>query len=474
MIACLRGEHHALTSFVSGLKARILAHLDPADPAERRLRADQAVMTAQNVLAASPGVLFIALILGAASLLWTDFLTVALWLTAMLGALACTVIAARGIHAAAANADRVLAKAGWFIATISFRAACLASIPMVMWVDGSADNHIILIAILVSSAAVNTVVTAPFRPALVSTAIYCLGGVALCASQGGAYLIGIPLFLALGFMMKGLSDNVFRIAGAMLKLRQSESELIEKLHAANRTKSEFLANMSHELRTPLNAVIGFSDVMRQELLGPVGSKTYLSYADDIHASGNHLLTLINQILDLSKIEAGKYELNESEFCLRELVDDAQRIIALRAVEGGVTLVNEVPTETILRADVTAIRQVALNVAMNAVKFTAPGGLVAATTALLPDGRYCVKVTDSGCGIRPEDLERVFEPFGQGRHDIAAKENGTGLGLPIVRSLMRAHGGDAFIESTLGEGTTVFLTLPTERVVKFSGRLMAAA
>ncbi|BCW89836.1 Sensor histidine kinase RcsC [Alphaproteobacteria bacterium SO-S41] len=451
-----------------------MAHLDPADPAERRLRADQAVMTARNVLAASPGVLFIALILGAGALIWTDLLTVALWLTAMLGALAWTVVAARRIRAAAGSADRVLVKAPWFIAAISLRATCLASIPMVMWVDGSADNHIILIAVLVSSAAVNTVVTAPFRPALISTAIYCLGGVALCATQGGAYLIGIPLFLALGFMMKGLSDNVFGIAAAMLKLRQSETELIDKLHAANRTKSEFLANMSHELRTPLNAVIGFSDVMRQQLLGPVGSKTYLSYAEDIHVSGNHLLTLINQILDLSKLEAGKVELNESEFCLREVVDDAQRIIALRAEDGGVTLVNEVPRETILRADVTALRQVALNVAMNAVKFTAPGGHVSATTALLPDGRYCVKVTDTGCGIRAEDIERVFEPFGQGRHDIAAKENGTGLGLPIVRSLMRAHGGDAFIESTLGEGTTVFLTLPTERVVKFSGRLMIAA
>jgi len=206
--------------------------------------------------------------------------------------------------------------------------------------------------------------------------------------------------------------------------------------------------------------------MRQELLGPIGTKAYLGYAEDIYTSGAHLLTLINQVLDLSKIEAGKFDLRECDVDLNLIIDDAVRMIAQRAAEGGVTVTNEVPRNAIIRADATALRQIAINVAMNAVKFTPPGGHVRAYGTIMQDGRLAVAVSDTGCGIRPEDVDAIFENFGQARHDLAIREKGTGLGLPIVRGLMRAHGGDAIIKSELGRGTTVYLTLPQDRVVDF--------
>ena len=222
--------------------------------------------------------------------------------------------------------------------------------------------------------------------------------------------------------------------------------------------------MSHELRTPLNAVIGFSDLMRLEMMGPIGTPVYLDYLNDINASGAHLLKVISEILDMSKIEAGKLELKETESDLRAAFADAFGMLRLRARDGGVVLTNAICEDLRVVADDTALRQVALNVVMNAIKFTPEGGRVEVSAAIGPDGGIAICVADTGCGIRAEDIERVFEPFGQGRHDIAAKERGTGLGLPIVRSLMRAHGGDAHLESAPGRGTTVTLTLPKERVL----------
>ena len=444
-----------------------------SDRGTARLRADQMIMVADNFRASIIPSQAVVFFMAAASLLWIASPVVPLWMAATLLAMYRVKRISEALARVRDEPEKVLACESRFISAVTMRSAALAVAPLAMWVEGVPDNHVLLLVILVSGAAINTVVTAAYRPAAMTTALFCLGGMTICTIEGGAYLVGVPFFVAFGFMMKGLFKNVHRIATDMLLLRESERDLIDRLSAANRTKSNFLANMSHELRTPLNAVIGFSDVMRQQMLGPLGTRAYLDYAGDIHASGHHLLTLVNQILDLSKIEADKYELQESEFDLRALVEDARRIIALRAEQGGVRLVNEVPEGVILRADATAIRQVALNVAMNAVKFTPRGGKVRAGVRVLGDGRYCVTVRDTGCGVRPEDMERIFEPFGQGRHDIAAKEGGTGLGLPIVRALMKAHGGDAFMESRLGAGSTVFLTLPAERVLSLSAQRAAA-
>ncbi len=242
---------------------------------------------------------------------------------------------------------------------------------------------------------------------------------------------------------------------------------IAQAEAANRAKSDFLANMSHELRTPMNAILGFSEIIKDEVLGPNGQPRYRAYAADIHSSGEHLLTLINAVLDLSKIEAGKQELYESDVDLFAVLDDAMRVIRQRADEKGVSLVNDVPRRVRVYADASALRQVALNLGTNAVKFTPSGGSVRLSLALT-EGQLAIQVQDTGSGIKPEDMERIFETFGQGRHEVAALERGTGLGLPIARGLMRAHGGDIAICSAPGQGTTVLASLPGTRILQWPG------
>lgn len=296
------------------------------------------------------------------------------------------------------------------------------------------------------------------------------------------YMVIIPLF---GGIMLSVGRITSRTASALLNLRDDKSQLIAQLEqakaesdtariraeAANQAKSEFLANMSHELRTPLNAVIGFSEIMRDEILGPLTNRTYKAYAADIHMSGRLLLSLINDVLDLSKIEAGKLDLADDEVDLRALCEDMRRLLALKAEEAGVKLINDVPDGLIVIGDRRALKQVAVNLGSNALKFTPRGGFVRAYVGTEADGAMTLYVEDSGCGIAGADLERVFEVFGQGRHDVAAADKGTGLGLPIVRGLIRAHGGDVTIRSELGKGTTVVITMDPARV-RFANRLAA--
>lgn len=230
---------------------------------------------------------------------------------------------------------------------------------------------------------------------------------------------------------------------------------------ANESKTSFLRNMSHELRTPLNSIIGFSDVLSQELFGPLGNDRYVDYANMINTSGGHLLTLINQILDLSKIEAGRYELVREDFDLKNVVADSAQILAPQVEKGGISLDLDLPPETVeIDADQTAIRQVVLNILSNAVKFTTEGGSVTARLTV-ERGAARLVISDTGIGISPNDLKRVMIPFEQVESEFASGKQGTGLGLPIVKSLVELHGGAIDVASTLGKGTTVTIWLPLE-------------
>jgi two-component system, cell cycle sensor histidine kinase DivJ len=228
---------------------------------------------------------------------------------------------------------------------------------------------------------------------------------------------------------------------------------------ASRAKSHFLANMSHELRTPLNAIIGFSEVMTHEMFGPLGAARYNEYASLIHESGGHLLELINGILDMSKIEAGKFELSEEIFDLEDVATQALRFVKLQADRKGVALkINVAPSAKTIFADRRAITQMLVNLITNGVKFTPRGGEVTVKCARA-DGGVEIAVADSGVGIAEKDLVRLGRPFEQvdGAH-VRAQE-GTGLGLALVKALAQMHGGEALLESTLGVGTTVRLRLP---------------
>jgi signal transduction histidine kinase len=238
----------------------------------------------------------------------------------------------------------------------------------------------------------------------------------------------------------------------------------EEAEVASRAKSDFLAGVSHELRTPLNAIIGFSEVMRNKMFGPIGDRHYEEYATDIHQSGHHLLSLINDILDLSKIEAGKFELHEEVVTVTDTIEAALRLVQQRAEKKGVELARAVAARLPrLYADGRAVKQVLLNLLTNAVKFTPQGGRVTIGAERAPGGDLVVTVVDTGVGMSAQDMEQALTPFGQAESDVARQQEGTGLGLPLSKHLVELHGGSLTIESAPGAGTTIRARFPAERL-----------
>ena len=244
---------------------------------------------------------------------------------------------------------------------------------------------------------------------------------------------------------------------------------------ANRAKSEFLANMSHELRTPLNAIIGFSEILSGEHLGPLKNVRYLEYAGDIHSSGLHLLSIINDVLDMSKIEAGKLDIIDEEIVVAELLSGSIRMVRERARKQAVELVCSVadPNHVVI-ADERAMKQCLLNLLSNAIKFSELGGKVSITAVIDTEGRSVLTITDEGIGMTPEELERALQPFGQAQAATTRTYGGTGLGLPITEGLVEAHGGVMSIVSAPGEGTRVSITLPAERTRSLAAKIALRA
>ncbi|MGC9954131.1 MAG: PAS domain-containing sensor histidine kinase [Rhizomicrobium sp.] len=271
----------------------------------------------------------------------------------------------------------------------------------------------------------------------------------------------------------GEASDIVAVTRDITERKAYERELIEARdlsEQANRAKSRFLANMSHELRTPLNAIIGFSEVMAHEMFGALGGPRYLEYSRLIHESGNHLLELINGILDMSKIEAGKFELSEEVFDLAEVTEASVRFVKLPAERAGVAIRTAIaPGAKLIFADKRAVKQILVNLLSNGVKFTPRGGEVRIRAGLDSRGIE-IAVADSGVGISKKDLERLGKPFEQveGEH-VRAKE-GTGLGLSLVKALAAMHAGEAVLESTLGEGTVVRVRLPYAAIGEKGERL----
>ena len=254
-------------------------------------------------------------------------------------------------------------------------------------------------------------------------------------------------------------DELGSLAANVNRMNAELRRLYSELEAASRHKSEFLANMSHELRTPLNAVIGFSQVLQQRLFGEINAKQE-EYLADILSSGNHLLSLINDVLDLSKVEAGQVELDVRELSLRDALERGVVMVREKAATGDVRLSLEVADDIdVVRGDERRLRQVVFNLLANAVKFTPPGGNVVVAAERV-DHNVCVSVTDTGAGIAPEDQERIFEEFQQTDAGAGQRE-GTGLGLAVSKRLIELHGGRIWVESELGRGSRFSFTLPAE-------------
>ncbi len=262
--------------------------------------------------------------------------------------------------------------------------------------------------------------------------------------------------------------NVVTVSLDITQRKQAEEQLREAKESAelaNRTKTEFMANMSHELRTPLNAIIGFADIIRAELLGSIGAPRYREYASDIGDSARHLLSIINDILDVSKIEAGKLELHEDSVDLDAVMDDVLRLVQERTEMAGVSLFRDFAGEVPgLHADQRKIKQILLNLISNAIKFTPAGGTVTLSRRLAPDGGIVISVADTGIGIAPENIPIATSRFGQVDSSMTRRYSGTGLGLPLTIGLAELHHGTLKIESQIGRGTIVSVAMPPERTI----------
>jgi len=255
------------------------------------------------------------------------------------------------------------------------------------------------------------------------------------------------------------------LIGELEQAKAISDEARRRAESANIAKSRFLAQMSHELRTPLNAILGFSEVMKAEVFGAHTVPAYKEYASDIHNSGVHLLGLINEILDLSRIEAGRYELNEESISLVAIIEDCHHLLKLRASNRGITI-HEIFEAELPRlwADERAVRQICLNLFSNAIKFTPQGGEIWLKAGWTASGGQYISVKDTGPGIPEEEIPIVLASFGQGSNSIKSAEQGAGLGLPIAKSLVDLHGGTFTLKSKLRIGTEVIVTFPPERVV----------
>jgi two-component system cell cycle sensor histidine kinase PleC len=335
---------------------------------------------------------------------------------------------------------------------------------------------VMLLVVAVSSMLASSLPTAVFAATFPVTTAVALDFIL----QGRLrdYLLAMMAIMAQGYFA-ALTYRLYSSTLATLEARAEKDALIGELEqakaisdearrraeAANIAKSRFLAQMSHELRTPLNAILGFSEVMKTEVFGEHSVAAYKDYSSDIHNSGVHLLGLINEILDLSRIEAGRYELNEESVSLVSIVEDCHHLLKLRASNRGI-IIHEVfePELPRLWADERAIRQICLNLLSNAIKFTPPAGEIWLKVGWTASGGQYISMKDTGAGIPEEEIPIVLASFGQGSNSIKSAEQGAGLGLPIAKSLVDLHGGTFSLISKLRIGTEVIVTFPPERVV----------
>ena len=471
---------------------------EPRERATRRIRdaraklAEQAldpvsfqyellVLFARNQLSVGIALPLFSVVLAATAFIWVDWTPLLFWLAGVFVCQGLMLSLCERFERSAAAASRAETWGRRFAAMEFVSAVAWASLLAIGWIDGNVTSQVFLFAITIINIAV--------RVTLASQALLIVyaGTLPLAAALTARLLVaGDPIHVALAAItitaelyFVWMARRLNQTALQMIALRAEKDALIAELEEskvkaegaqrraedANLAKSRFLATMSHELRTPLNAILGFSEVMKSELLGPHAVKTYREYADDIHTSGEHLLNLINEILDLSRIEAGRYDLNEGRVSITALAGECHKLMQMRARQKSLSMTEafEVGLPAVW-ADERAIRQIWLNLLSNAIKFTPPGGAIGLRAWQAPDRSVRFSVKDSGPGIPQEEIPRILSSFGQGAIARQHAEEGAGLGLPIVKGLAELHGGSLEIQSRLRMGTEMIVTIPPRRIM----------
>ncbi|HML08442.1 MAG TPA: HAMP domain-containing sensor histidine kinase [Xanthobacteraceae bacterium] len=435
---------------------------------------------AQNRLSASPVILLLVVTIGLLSSLWTGALTSGVWTG---GALLIHLIIIRACRKFLDEATGIANLRAWrmrfIMLDLFFGMAWTFILVHPIGVDEQSGTFMLFVMLLV--VAISSMLASSLPVAVFALTLPVTMAIALdCAFKATLhdYILAVMALTAEGYFSL-LAYRLYSTTLATLEARAEKDALIGELEqsksisdearrraeAANIAKSRFLAQMSHELRTPLNAILGFSEVMKSEIFGPHAVPAYKDYSADIHDSGVHLLNLINEILDLSRIEAGRYELNEEAVSLARVVEDCHHLLKLRAGNRGITI-HELfePEMPRLWADERAVRQICLNLLSNAIKFTPQGGEIWLKAGWTASGGQYMSVKDTGPGIPEEEIPVVLASFGQGSNSIKSAEQGAGLGLPIAKNLIDLHGGTFTLKSKLRIGTEVIVTFPPERVM----------
>jgi two-component system cell cycle sensor histidine kinase PleC len=369
----------------------------------------------------------------------------------------------------------------WFMKFVGLQIAMSVAwglMPWLLWNDGNVVNHVFIGATIVGVLSWLVVSRASHMDMFLSSMVPVVSLTALRFVFGGSWIdfsIGvlIPLYAAqlfydgrrLTYRLDEDSRLRFEVEDLARELEEARDEALRKrfeAETANASKTAFLANMSHELRTPLNAILGFSEIIEKECFGPAGSPRYKEYAGDIHSSGSHLLSLINDLLDVAKIEAGRMEIDPTPLEARRTLEGALKIISVKARERRQQLVIEVdPDVPQLFADERALKQILINLVSNAIKFTPEGGRIAVLASKARSGAFQFMVEDNGPGIPRDKLDKIFKPFSQVDNRYDRQGGGTGLGLALVRGLTELHGGRAWLESEQGKGARAYIVLPSE-------------
>jgi two-component system cell cycle sensor histidine kinase PleC len=435
---------------------------------------------AQNRLSASYIILLLVGTIGFLSALWTGAMTAGAWTASVLVIHAVIITKCRQFLASATGANEMHAwRLRFVMLDLFYGLAWMFILIHPVGIDESSNTFmlfVMLLVVAVSSMLASNLPMAMFAATIPVTAAialnflllgslrtYILAGMAL-AAQGYFALLSFRLYSTTLSTLEARAEKDALI-GELEQSKAISDEARRRAEAANISKSRFLAQMSHELRTPLNAILGFSEVMKGEIFGEHTVPAYKEYSADIHNSGVHLLGLINEILDLSRIEAGKYELNEESISLTMVAEDCHHLLKLRATNRGITIHESFESDLPrLWADERAARQVCLNLLSNAIKFTPQGGEIWLKVGWTASGGQYLSCKDTGPGIPEEEIPIVLASFGQGSNSIKSAEQGAGLGLPIAKSLIDLHGGTFTLKSKLRIGTEVIVTFPPERVV----------